>query len=271
MSGWLLGPSAGSVTTGHLVRLIDYAITKLSGLGIQCGPHTRIAKARAALIAFQRQPARSHDGVVVAEAVRTAIEFHFIARTFGGTTLDGQPALRQILNQSLTGALDPRGETNPIARNSQFELAAGSFLSAGGFPIAIAEPDLIAIIGGEEIGVAAKRVTSRRKIISRVKAAVEQIEKTDRRGIVALNVDSFVSDALHGVDPEVAGASFASQLPELAKAHDLLTRNAAVRGLLVRGTKVSILQPQTQPADGAESLIDVTTFETFSPVCNRRK
>jgi hypothetical protein len=263
VSNWSLGPSAGSVSTEHLIRLADYAIAKLIGIGIQCGPHARIVKARAALVAFQRQPTRTHDAIVVSEAVRTAIEFHFIARTFGGTSLDGQAALRQALNQSLTGSLDPRVETNPIARNSQFELVAGSFLSAGGLPIAVAEPDLIAIIADEEIGVAAKRVTSRRKIINRVKAAVKQIERTERRGIVALNVDSFVSDVLHGVDADVAGASFAAHLPELALAHDLLTSNRLIRGLLVRGTKVSIRTSQSVAAMSAIDMLDVTTFEMF--------
>lgn len=264
MSPWSIGPSASSLSPGYLIRLIGYATDKLVALQISCGPQSRLVRARVVLEAFQRDPKRSrHDAVVLGEAVRTAIEFHLIARTVGGVKPPVHPLLRTALERALTGSLDPRKESNPIARNTQFELSVGAYLLAGGISFAIGEPDLIAHIGDEAVGVAAKRVTSRRKIIHRAKAAVAQIEKTGIRGIVALNLDAFVGEVSHGVAAEAAGESFTAALPEIELLHEILRGNPAVRGLILRGTKVSIAQHDSERAAKPPASVELTTYDTF--------
>jgi hypothetical protein len=69
-----------------------------------------------------------------------------------------------------------------------------ALLLMGGTTVRIAEPDLRFQYGTEEVGIAAKRLSSPKQLLKRVLAAAKQIERNGDRGFIAVNVDRFVVD-----------------------------------------------------------------------------
>lgn len=84
----------------------------------------------------------------------------------------------------------------------QFELFIAAWLILGGCEVTPGEPDLRLLYGREQVGIAAKRVSSLKpkQLKERVKSAVGQIQASGLRGFIALNLDSRFGD----LDPEQA-------------------------------------------------------------------
>src|SRR6185295_15815854 len=92
---------------------------------------------------------------------------------------------------------------------------------------------------GRPVGVAAKRVTSRKQLLRRVRDAIAQIDASGTDGLIAINVDPLI-DELHpsGSHQDITGA-FEAAVPELAQALDLRARGQRVNGLLALGMHVA--------------------------------
>lgn len=131
------------------------------------------------------------DGRLLAAFQQTAWEFFLIAR---GALLCGGPSspfTATKLSEIVVGTDGKEGRST-LARNTQFELLLASRFCLGGVPVWPGEPDLIINVLGEPIGVAAKRLTSltHEALRKRIAQAVEQIERSGRRGLVALNLEA---------------------------------------------------------------------------------
>ena len=206
---------------------------------------SRLHDARALVDSYDRAVAATPDPALLAEATRTIHEFYWIARACGPATGTAEERLRVSLARALSGPLDRRkeDEASVRARNTQFELFVGAWLTAGGVEPRLGEPDLLLRIGTYRLGVAAKRVRSRRKLVQRAKEAAEQVRIRSGQGIVALNVDSLLDELTLGGDAEAAGAEFNRSVPELNQVHEALFALPHVCGLLVLGTVVQWLTP----------------------------
>ncbi len=79
-------------------------------------------------------------------------------------------------------------------RDVQWELELFSIMRRGGLRPRFDEPDLVVQVQGLELGIAAKRVKSWKKAQERVSEAGEQIVRSKRPGIVALEFTSISSD-----------------------------------------------------------------------------
>jgi len=176
----------------------------------------------------------------LAEATRTIFETYWIARALGGRNGRPDNDLTNRLARMLSGPdlPDDENENSSRPRNTQFELFVGAWLTSGGVPVTLGEPDLVAVIVGEEVGVAAKRIRSRSKILRRVVEAADQVEARTGVGLVVVNVDAFLDELPAIQDPEKLGQQFDRAVPEYQRALEALTKRPAIRGLMALGTRV---------------------------------
>lgn len=227
-----LGPSGAIVAA-------DWALERLSELGVSVPPDNRLMRAKRLLtdVNNEKIPLSPEDDELlfrVAEAQWTILEQYIIARatrTPSGTITDTH---RRKLEMILSGR-DTPDETNSIARDTQFELYIASLFAMAGIPVRIGEPDLLIFLGEEEVGIAAKRVKTTKQIHKRVKHAIEQIRRSARRGIIAVNADLLLKDT--GLADSVAerGRAFDERLRMVHRLDDRLVGEEEVAGRVVIG------------------------------------
>lgn len=206
--GWFTGPSAGLAGATGVLRAADYAIRRLQEVGIRLTPNSRLARARARVASAKGGRAGETADPLLAEATRTVYELYFITRAMGGTGTPSEDLLERW--EHILGGPDlPGDETDSSskARNTQFELFVGAWLSAGGVPVRWEEPDLRMLYYGQELGVVVKRVRSRAKFVRRACDGADQIEEHTAVGVVAINVDHLLDELPQSQDTHVLWGS----------------------------------------------------------------
>jgi len=184
------------------------------------------------------------------EAHRTGLEFYAIARSIS-PRVPAPEVLRRKLAIAHGGADYPARDTEESARarNYQFELWVAAWLTAGGKPVRMLEPDLQVAQWFQWRGVAAKRVRSPGKIITRVKQAAAQIKDHTPTGFVALALDNYSVPRRIRSRSLRAGAAFFSSYPEIERAADYLENHAPwVKGLICFGHFARWLPDRGRPS-----------------------
>lgn len=94
------------------------------------------------------------------------------------------------LQRTLDGptVADPCAQPHLPEQNTQFELYTAARLRKAGSFVRFAEPDIIAVFSGTEIGFACKQLLNIAKLETRVKEAREQILNTKNPGVIALEL-----------------------------------------------------------------------------------
>lgn len=150
-------------------------------------------------------------------------------------------------------------------RDYLLELYVGSAAEAAGMSVELAEPDIIAHIGGRHIGIAAKRIKSRKQIFPNAKKGAAQImgSATDR-GIVFLDVSELLNQHtaalryLRNVGVKIEGTVHGHLLKFVSEASEIqrLLDEPHVEGIILR---------HAVPVIFAKSFIP-GTLETWTPV-----
>ena len=102
------------------------------------------------------------------------------------------PANRVVLEKLrdvLGGAPLPSEDTNPHARNTQFELYVAALCARGGLTPHFVEPDCIVTAAGLRLGLAAKRAGGAGHVRRLVKDGARQLRQAGVVGVVALSFD----------------------------------------------------------------------------------
>lgn len=236
---WRRGPATGPAGTTAILDAADYGVARLRAMSIPFPESGRLGRAIAYVRAAHERGANQASDSILAEATRTIFETYWITRALGG---GGRPD--RDLTNSLARMLggpdlpDDEDENSSRPRNTQFELFVGAWLAAGGVPVRHAEPDLVAVILNEGLGVAVKRIRSRSKIIRRMKEAAVQIEQRTKVGIVVVNVDALLDELPGTPDPEELGRQFDEAFPEYQQGVETLIDRPGIRGLMALGTRV---------------------------------
>ena len=184
------------------------------------------------------------------EAHWTVIEQYTVARVLNPSGHLGEVGLEKL--RTMLGGPDiAADETNPIARNTQFELYVGATFALGGVSFHLEEPDLSFEYLGTTTGIAAKRVRSPAQLGKRVKEAAEQIQSTGRPGFVAVNVDAIIK--VTGASPTV-GTALDQRLPTLKRVDADLAGRPEVLGLIVFGHEA------TWDFEGKRPRLRIATF-----------
>lgn len=236
---WIAGSAAPRGGSHGILRFADYAIKRLRQLGIPFPSPCRLERARS-LVATLHDPGSAFpDSTMLAEATRTVFEAYYIARALGDGTTQPDRDLKNRLARMLSGPDIPEDEDENSSRprNTQFELFVGAWLASGGIWVRHGEPDLLVRIIGEQLGVAAKRIRSRKQLVRRARQASDQIKKSGARGIIALNVDPLLDELPSGTGPSALGPQFDAAVPELEQAISEAACQDHVFGLLALGTQ----------------------------------
>lgn len=136
----------------------------------------------------------------VAAAHRTAWEACLIGCGAWRTRRQSDTPFLPAKLRQLMGGAEIYEQRRTQARDVQFELTTAAMLALGGVTVRRGEPDIRFLYGHEEVGIAAKRIRSlaARQIKKHVDDAVGQIMRSQRRGWIAINLDSrFASIAIN--------------------------------------------------------------------------
>lgn len=236
---WKTAPGPGRTDPTALVRCATYALNRFRELGIPFPTPNRLERAMAVVDDLRTPSIAEPDPARLRDAIRTIYDCYYIARACGGDAGRVEPELRDRLGQLMAGPdlVIEEDENSSRARNTQFELLLGAWFTCGGTPVRLAEPDVRVVIGAEELGVAAKRIRSRKQIRKRVRKAVDQILKSPGRGFPALCVDGLLDDLDQLGDPEELGCQFDRSFPEFEAEITRLETEPRIYGLLVMGTR----------------------------------
>ena len=82
------------------------------------------------------------------------------------------------------------GDANQTPRDLQFQFSIAALLKNNGCTVKMCEPDFIFHYDRIDYPVAAKRLSSQKKIEKRIKEAEKQISKYDNPGIIALSIEN---------------------------------------------------------------------------------
>jgi hypothetical protein len=191
--------------------------SRLATVGLTLPPGSRLASfartidamAGGAFSASDQADPRLH---ALLEGARDFGEIHMAATRLLPT--DDQ-SLVERFRRVLGGSPMPVNR-NPDARSTQFELYLAAILTTTGQHVDFAEPDLILVHPALEIAFAAKRIETPRKFRARLKEGVEQIERSGRRGIVAVSFDHVGPSRYPGIVAETAD-SVQLQAPQILR------------------------------------------------------
>jgi hypothetical protein len=258
---WEKGQPFGPAGSTAILESADYALDRFRALGRSMPENNRLARARAHVQLAHDRAATPPEGQLLAEATRTIFELYLISRAFGTST---DPRFLNSLEIALGGPDLPGDEddASSMPRNIQFELYIGAWFVAGGKRIALAEPDLQLEYDGRPIGIAAKRVRSRSKIMRRVSRASRQILAHGSEGIIALNVDHLLDELPSAKGEAERGRHFDASFPEFARVMTSLATRPHVRGLLVVGHQARWVTDADPPT------VDVGAFTKFHLITN---
>lgn len=144
------------------------------------------------------------------------------------------------LKQLFSGSRLPAEDTNTLARNLQYQLYLASRFSNSGMEINCVEPDFNFEYEGEIYSVAAKRITSRNKVIERIKEAEKQILRHDYDGFIAISLDRLLNIANPYIltnNPDVLSSATYELLTgivkELFDAECFESRDKKVKGMII--------------------------------------
>jgi hypothetical protein len=177
-----------------VVRAAKETIARLESVGIAVSKSSRLPTS-------QRLIERSHDrrapdpenrlqADAIADALLTIMDFFLIAHTVAPNHAPDDQVSK--IRVALSGAPKETDHSSTLARDIQFELVLGAWIAKSGGRVHLAEPDLRMFLVDDYIGIAAKRVSSGRKIEKRMRAAINQIKSSRRCGVIALNLDRVV-------------------------------------------------------------------------------
>jgi hypothetical protein len=217
--------------------LILRGIRRLGEWGVSIPSDSRIGRVEHLLRQWANPTGPLEDTqtrALIAEAIRTAVELHLATH---GSSGGPDEMLTKKSREILTGADLSEQEQQHYERDIQFELHINGTLAAGGFAPHLDEsPDIRFKLGGEDVGVAVKRIWSREQAHRRLSDAANQIEESGVRGIIATNVQQYLDVLPVDESIEVRGQSFNEQIARLHGQFPYLFGKKHVIGLLMCGT-----------------------------------
>jgi len=245
-----------------MVQRANWTIFHLSQMGVRVHSGNRLQKAKQLLEQFispkfTLRPENEALQRRIIDAHKSIYEQYVITRCFAGCNNEIEKGIKVKLEVMLGGADKEEEDRNSTARDTQFELYVASTLMMGGVLVKFDEPDLHFNYGKEFIGVAIKRLKSLKQLEKRVKAGVMQIEKSGRRGFIAVNLDTFLKKVrLVGEDADRFVQFDKSNLP-LLKMEPLLGENPMVAGILAFESTASWIFGEGKPK------MDFSNFHRF--------
>lgn len=193
-----------SLTLPHIIRLGDVALRILSGLGVREITENRVARSLRVLRHHHASGPTSHASEMreLVSAEQNVLEAFFIASAANQAP---ESVVLAKLETVLRGQVDQASDALSHVRDTQFELVVWALAKLmGEGPAELAEPDVFMRAFGGTVGVAAKRLSSRRSLARHLKKGADQVRRAKPDlGVLAVNVDAVLPIADGDVRPYV--------------------------------------------------------------------
>lgn len=174
------------------LRTIDDIYSQFEALGIPTIGSSRIKAYRDVFISLDeaKNHKRQFAQSLAEKVLHTFVEFGQLQTILKAVRISTQQeAWRSQLRKLISGSGFPTPESkHSAARDFQFECFVAAVSELSGYSIRFNEPDVLVERDNHLFGIAAKRITSPRKIESNCRKAVRQILQSRLPGIVALDI-----------------------------------------------------------------------------------
>jgi hypothetical protein len=181
----------------------EFVIASIEAVGVRIPPGSRLKRMHDLLVAEGDiiQP----DDPEFETALEAERDMQLLAFVFDqlGSREQGE-SYRKLVKKLVDDSVLPHHDrTQSVGRNAAFELFIGAICtSAQLFPVEWEEPDVTCVSDQSKYGFAAKRVKSVKSLETRVRKAVEQIERSGMPGVVVLDTClAFNPDNLRITEP----------------------------------------------------------------------
>lgn len=140
----------------------------------------------------------------------------------------------------MSGNLHPEhDQASSRARDREFELFVATVCRRSGLPTTLGEPDVIVEYEGAAVSLAAKRLSSAKRIVANLRRAEEQITAAGRPGLVVADVTRILDPGYAVVThwrhaPDTVAAPLQQVISKYVGTTLSTRRNPLVLGVLVR-------------------------------------
>lgn len=194
----ILVPSGSTTDTRSFART-SVAATKLDGLEmLKVFRSNGLDPTRSAsLMALVDQTSALSDALLTAQDNQTSYAQLFAALQLrrlieAVEVIANDPSLPRLLSELLDGTLDLLARTRSKAKDTLWELELLRTLRSNGVSTEIGEPDLLLAASADQVGVACKKLYSAANFSKVLSGAVDQIRRSLKLGLVAVNIDDLV-------------------------------------------------------------------------------
>jgi hypothetical protein len=219
------------LTGGQLAERGQRALRRIDEWGVKVPANSRLQRAIEIVGRKLDEPLPAAD--VVPEAAKTILDFHFIIHAQAERPPD---AVVQRLTAALSGGDVAETDADKRPRDTQFELEVWATLRIGGVDVWFEEPDLVFRADDELIGIAVKRIWSLEQAHKRLSDGAAQIERSKRQGLIATNVQQYLTGVGAELELAAKGRSFNIDVRRLHGQLAYLAKKKHVIGIILRGT-----------------------------------
>ncbi|MHB1194822.1 MAG: hypothetical protein ACYC6F_17485 [Longimicrobiales bacterium] len=141
------------------------------------------------------------------------------------------------LRELIKGSQDPASDgPSARARDKEFEKYIAAVLLLAGFPVALAEPDILVRLPTGTRSVAVKRLWSRKKLQRNLRVASKQIANSGHPGYIVIEVTRYLNPDMCFIDHErFEGQQIDPRMDRIAQGVRGMPRhNELVRGVFLR-------------------------------------
>jgi hypothetical protein len=173
------------------------ALGQLATWGIRISPHSRLRRYEQRLAGVGDDPSQPVDAELMSSLMfdlREIDEITEIVESFSTPPTDAESKKLRLV---ATGAEHPDDEVQSAARDGQYELFLRSVFIRSPVEVTAGEPDLMVKWRSREIPVEAKRPKSIDRLDDNLRKAVEQLDRHEEHGIVAISFDQALRPAHH--------------------------------------------------------------------------
>ena len=174
------------------LRMIHDIYTQFEALAIPTVSSSRIKAYRDVFTSLDeaKNHKRQFTQSLAEKVLHTFVEFAQLQTILkAARTSNQQEAWKNQLRKLVSGSGFPTRESkHSAARDYQFECLVAAVSELSGYTIRFDEPDVLVERDNRLFGIAAKRITSHRKIESNCRKGVRQILKSGIPGIIALDI-----------------------------------------------------------------------------------
>ena len=195
-------------TWGDLLQVLNDTFGVLRRYGIELVPGCRYARYKRLLelVSSGRRDELRQTPQAMLRLLQACVEIRELSQIVGVFAQPhfGDQHIARIRRIALKGNELPAGnpelgvgtERTSRARDCQFETYCGALCRMAQLEPRFTEPDVVAKVEGVSLGIAAKRVKSRKRINERVRQATNQIEQRRKPGVIMIHASIAAHDDL---------------------------------------------------------------------------